>query len=98
MGRKRENPEKNHLAHPQAELGLPHICGQCRLRTSQNLATELDLAIVAKRSLLKHGTERNDIVYKLLKNGIKRNVKLLNNGTVTNVKLLKSGILIKEKY
>ena len=24
-GRKRENPEKNHLAHPQAELGLSHI-------------------------------------------------------------------------
>ena len=23
-GRKRENPEKNHLAHPQAELGLSH--------------------------------------------------------------------------
>ena len=48
----------------------------------------------ADRSLLKHGTERNNIVYKLLKNGIRRNVKLLNNGTVTNVKLLKSGILI----
>ena len=25
VGRKRENPEKNHLAHPQAELGLSHI-------------------------------------------------------------------------
>ena len=25
MGRKRENPEKNHLAHPQAELGLSHM-------------------------------------------------------------------------
>ena len=25
VGRKRENPEKNHLAHPQAELGLPHM-------------------------------------------------------------------------
>ena len=25
MGRKRENPEKNHLAHPQAELGLSHL-------------------------------------------------------------------------
>ena len=24
-GRKRENPEKKHLAHPQAELGLSHI-------------------------------------------------------------------------
>ena len=24
-GRKRENPEKNHLAHPQAELGLSHM-------------------------------------------------------------------------
>ena len=23
--RKRENPEKNHLAHPQAELGLSHV-------------------------------------------------------------------------
>ena len=23
--RKRENPEKNHLAHPQAELGLSHM-------------------------------------------------------------------------
>ena len=23
-GRKRENPEKNHLAHPQAKLGLSH--------------------------------------------------------------------------
>ena len=25
MGRKRENPEKNHLTHPQAELGLSHM-------------------------------------------------------------------------
>ena len=25
VGRKRENPEKNHLAHPQAELGLSHM-------------------------------------------------------------------------
>ena len=25
VGRKRENPEKNHLAHPQAELGLSHV-------------------------------------------------------------------------
>ena len=24
-GRKWENPEKNHLAHPQAELGLSHV-------------------------------------------------------------------------
>ena len=24
-GRKREKPEKNHLAHPQADLGLFHI-------------------------------------------------------------------------
>ena len=24
-GRKRENPEKNHLAHPQTELGLSHM-------------------------------------------------------------------------
>ena len=24
-GRKREHPEKNHLAHPQAELGLSHV-------------------------------------------------------------------------
>ena len=24
-GRKRENPEKNHLAHPQAELSLSHM-------------------------------------------------------------------------
>ena len=24
-GRKRENPEKNNLAHPQAELGLSHM-------------------------------------------------------------------------
>ena len=24
-GRKWENPEKNHLAHPQAGLGLPHM-------------------------------------------------------------------------
>ena len=24
-GRKQENPEKNHLAHPQAELGLSHM-------------------------------------------------------------------------
>ena len=24
-GRKRENPEKKHLAHPQAELGLSHM-------------------------------------------------------------------------
>ena len=24
-GRNRENPEKNHLAHPQAELGLSHV-------------------------------------------------------------------------
>ena len=24
-GRKRENPEKNHMTHPQAELGLSHI-------------------------------------------------------------------------
>ena len=24
-GRKRENPEKNHLTHPQAELGLSHM-------------------------------------------------------------------------
>ena len=24
VGRKRENPEKNHLAHPQDELGLSH--------------------------------------------------------------------------
>ena len=24
-GRKRENPEGNHLAHPQAELGLSHM-------------------------------------------------------------------------
>ena len=24
-GQKRENPEKNHLAHPQAELGLSHM-------------------------------------------------------------------------
>ena len=24
VGRKRENPEKNHLTHPQAELGLSH--------------------------------------------------------------------------
>ena len=24
-GRKRENPEKNHLGHPQAELGLSHM-------------------------------------------------------------------------
>ena len=24
-GRKRENPEKKHLAHPQAELGLSHV-------------------------------------------------------------------------
>ena len=24
-GRKWENPEKNHLAHPQAELGLSHM-------------------------------------------------------------------------
>ena len=24
-GRKRENTEKNHLAHPQAELGLSHM-------------------------------------------------------------------------
>ena len=24
-GRKREDPEKNHLAHPQAELGLSHM-------------------------------------------------------------------------
>ena len=25
VGRKRENPEKNHLARPQAELGLSHM-------------------------------------------------------------------------
>ena len=25
VGRKRENPEKYHLAHPQAELGLSHM-------------------------------------------------------------------------
>ena len=25
VGRKRENPEKNHLTHPQAELGLSHM-------------------------------------------------------------------------
>ena len=25
VGRKRENPGKNHLAHPQAELGLSHM-------------------------------------------------------------------------
>ena len=25
VGRKRENPEKNHLAHPQAELGFSHM-------------------------------------------------------------------------
>ena len=25
VGRKRKNPEKNHLAHPQAELGLSHM-------------------------------------------------------------------------
>ena len=25
LWRKRENPEKNHLAHPQAELGLSHM-------------------------------------------------------------------------
>ena len=25
VGRKRENPEKNHLAHPQAELRLSHM-------------------------------------------------------------------------
>ena len=25
MGRKWENPEKKHLAHPQAELGLSHV-------------------------------------------------------------------------
>ena len=24
-GRKRENPEKNHLTHPHAELGLSHM-------------------------------------------------------------------------
>ena len=24
--RKRENPEENHLTHPQAELGLSHMC------------------------------------------------------------------------
>ena len=24
-GRKRENPEKKHLAHPQAKLGLSHM-------------------------------------------------------------------------
>ena len=24
-GRKRDNPEKHHLAHPQAELGLSHM-------------------------------------------------------------------------
>ena len=24
-GRKRENPEKNHLTHPQAKLGLSHM-------------------------------------------------------------------------
>ena len=24
-GQKQENPEKNHLAHPQAELGLSHM-------------------------------------------------------------------------
>ena len=26
MERKRENPEKNHLTPPQAELGLSHLC------------------------------------------------------------------------
>ena len=26
VGQKRENPKKNHLAHPQAELGLSHMC------------------------------------------------------------------------
>ena len=31
-GRKRENPEKNHLAHPQAELGLSHMWPERNLR------------------------------------------------------------------
>ena len=30
VGQKRENPEKNHLAHAQAELGLSHMCPEPR--------------------------------------------------------------------
>ena len=43
MGRKWENPEKNHLAHPQAELGLSYMCpmwasGLWTIRTFANSA------------------------------------------------------------
>ena len=32
MGRKRENPEKNHITHPQADLELSHdVCFSCCL-------------------------------------------------------------------
>ena len=41
-GRKRENPEKKHLAHPQAELGLSHMCP---VRGSHPHQTLMDLYV-----------------------------------------------------
>ena len=36
MGQKRENPEKNHLTHPQAEHGLSQQYDLCHDMTIQN--------------------------------------------------------------
>ena len=35
VGRKRETPEKKHLAHPQAELGLSHIMPRVGLESGE---------------------------------------------------------------
>ena len=42
MGLKRENPEKNHLAHPQAELGLSHMWPERHLDMTFKQGTEAD--------------------------------------------------------
>ena len=49
-GRKREDPEENHLAHPQAELGLSHMWPE---RGSNPLQTQRWDDRVIKKQLSK---------------------------------------------
>ena len=51
-GRKRENLEKNHLAHPQAELGLSHMWPVRGLNPHQT--QRCDDRVIKRNSALNH--------------------------------------------
>ena len=73
MGLKLGNPEKKHLAHPQAQLGLSHMCydvfnilllttginGYCPIATLLDLVNEMKTWLIQNNTI---GGKQNQLI------------------------------------